>query len=40
LEEDRSIEATLDLGWKVVSMLPREELHRVTEEEIRKHHGR
>jgi V/A-type H+-transporting ATPase subunit B len=37
--EDRSIEATLDLGWKVVSTLPREELYRMTQEEINKFYG-
>jgi V/A-type H+-transporting ATPase subunit B len=39
-DEDRSIEQTLDLGWKVLSALPREELHRITEEEIRKYYGK
>ncbi len=39
-DEDRSIEQTLDLGWKVLSILPREELHRITEEEIRKYYGK
>ncbi len=39
-EEDRSIEQTLDLGWKILQSLPREELHRITEEEIRKYYGR
>jgi V/A-type H+-transporting ATPase subunit B len=39
-DEDRSIEQTLDIGWKVVSVLPREELHRITEEEIRKYYGK
>jgi len=38
-DEDRSIAQTLDLGWKVLSMLPKEELHRITEEEIRKYYG-
>jgi V/A-type H+-transporting ATPase subunit B len=28
--EDRSIEETLDLGWEVLSLLPRDELHRVS----------
>jgi V/A-type H+-transporting ATPase subunit B len=37
-DEDRSMEYTLDLGWKVLSILPREELHRVTPEEIREHY--
>jgi V/A-type H+-transporting ATPase subunit B len=39
-EEERSIEETLDLGWKVLSALPREELHRITEDEIRKYYGK
>ncbi len=34
--ENRSIEQTLDLGWEVVSILPEEELTRVTEEELEK----
>ncbi len=40
LEEDRSIEQTLDLGWEILQTLPREELHRITEEEIRKYYGK
>jgi len=32
--EDRTIEETLDLGWKSLKKLPPEELHRVTEEEL------
>jgi len=39
-DEDRSIEQTLDLGWEVISALPREELHRITEEEIKKYYGK
>jgi V/A-type H+-transporting ATPase subunit B len=39
-DEDRSIEQTLDLGWNVLSVLPREELHRITEDEIRKYYGK
>jgi V/A-type H+-transporting ATPase subunit B len=31
---DRSIEETLDLGWKALRLLPVEELHRLTEDEI------
>ena len=38
--EDRSIEQTLDLGWKVISILPREELYRITDEEIEKFYGK
>ncbi|KPL02961.1 MAG: ATP synthase subunit B, partial [Planctomycetes bacterium SM23_65] len=33
--EERSIEQTLDLGWKVLTLLPRAELYRVSEDEIR-----
>jgi V/A-type H+-transporting ATPase subunit B len=39
-DEERSIEQTLDLGWEVLQELPREELHRLTEEEIRKYYGK
>jgi V/A-type H+-transporting ATPase subunit B len=37
-DEDRPMVETLDLGWKVLSILPREELHRVTQEEILKYY--
>jgi len=37
--EDRSIEQTLDLGWEVISILPEEELTRVTEEELDKYYA-
>jgi V/A-type H+-transporting ATPase subunit B len=40
MNEDRSIEETLDKGWECLSLLPQEELHRVTEEEIEKYYGR
>lgn len=33
-DEDRSIEETLDLAWQALSILPSEELQRLTEEEI------
>jgi V/A-type H+-transporting ATPase subunit B len=39
-DEDRAIEETLDIGWKVISLLPKEELHRITEEEIGKFYGK
>jgi len=39
-DEDRSIDQTLDLGWKVISILPREELHRISEEELTKFYGK
>ncbi|MBQ0039412.1 MAG: V-type ATP synthase subunit B [Treponema sp.] len=35
--EDRSIEETLDLGWKILSILPREELYRIKDELIEKY---
>jgi len=35
--ENRSIERTLDLGWKTLTMLPREDLLRVKEEFITKY---
>ena len=31
---NRTIEQTLDIGWKLVSMLPREELTRLSREEL------
>ncbi len=36
--ENRSIEETLDLGWELLSMLPKEELDRVDEETLSKHY--
>ena len=33
-DENRSIEETLEIGWKLLSMLPREELTRLTDKEI------
>jgi V/A-type H+/Na+-transporting ATPase subunit B len=36
--ENRSIETTLDLGWDVLSLLPREELHRVSDEMLKEHY--
>ena len=38
MDEDRSIEQTLDLGWEALSLLPGEELQRLTEEEIAQHY--
>jgi len=35
--EDRSIDQTLDLGWKILTYLPKEELLRVTPAEIEKY---
>ncbi|MFH1416382.1 MAG: V-type ATP synthase subunit B [Elusimicrobiota bacterium] len=35
--EDRSIEYSLDLAWSLLAMLPREELKRVKEEQIKRY---
>jgi V/A-type H+-transporting ATPase subunit B len=34
MQEERSIEETLDIGWELLSLLPRSELTRVREEEL------
>ena len=36
--ENRSIETTLELGWDVLSMLPREELHRMSDALMDQHY--
>jgi V/A-type H+-transporting ATPase subunit B len=36
--EDRSLEQTLDLGWRLLSLLPRSELSRVSEDVLDKHY--
>lgn len=36
--ENRSIATTLDLGWDVLSLLPRDELHRVSDEMLKQHY--
>jgi V/A-type H+-transporting ATPase subunit B len=36
-DEDRSIEETLTIGWKLLSILPRNELKRVKEKQIEKY---
>ena len=38
--ENRSIETTLELGWDVLSLLPRDELHRVSDALIAEHYHR
>src|SRR5512138_1266191 len=35
---NRTIEQTLDIGWKLVSMLPREELTRLSRDEIKQYY--
>jgi len=37
-DEDRPIEQTLEIGWDVISLLPRSELHRFTEDELHEHY--
>lgn len=37
-DENRLMDATLDLGWNLLGMLPREELDRVDEEVLNKHY--
>lgn len=37
--ENRTIEYTLDLGWKLLSILPKEELDRVDDEMLAKHYN-
>ena len=39
-DENRDIETTLDIGWQVLSQLPKEELYRMSEEEINKYYGK
>jgi len=36
--EDRSITQTLDLGWQIISILPKEELHRIPEEMLKQYY--
>jgi V/A-type H+-transporting ATPase subunit B len=38
--ENRTIERTLDIGWHVLSILPREELTRVRDDEIEQYYGK
>ena len=37
-EENRSIEQTLDLGWKLLGMLPKSELDRVSDQTLEKYY--
>jgi V/A-type H+-transporting ATPase subunit B len=36
--ENRTIERTLEIGWKLLSMLPKGELTRVTLDEIKQYY--
>ena len=38
MRENRTIERTLNLGWKILSLLPREELTRIKEDELEKYY--
>src|SRR5512143_2623344 len=38
LTENRTMEQTLDIGWRLLSMLPKEELTRVSLDEIKKYY--
>ncbi|MCQ4336209.1 MAG: V-type ATP synthase subunit B, partial [Sulfolobales archaeon] len=38
LNENRSIEQTLDIGWEVLSILPESELVQLKPEQIKKYH--
>ena len=37
-ETDRSIEETLEIGWKLLSILPKSELKRIKDEFIEKYY--
>ena len=37
---DRSIEATLDLGWKLLRILPRSELKRISDRLLDEYYGK
>jgi V/A-type H+-transporting ATPase subunit B len=39
-EDDRSIEETLKLAWKLLSTLPKEELKRIDEKHIKEYYGK
>jgi V/A-type H+-transporting ATPase subunit B len=37
-EENRSIEQTLDIGWQMLSLLPKDELYRIAKEDIQRYY--
>jgi len=39
-ESDRSIEETLNIGWKLLSILPRSELKRISDELLNQYYGK
>ncbi len=38
--ENRSIDQTLDIGWRILATLPRSELYRVSEETLARRFGK
>jgi V/A-type H+-transporting ATPase subunit B len=38
-EENRELEQTLELGWKLISMMPRESIKRIKEEYVEEHYN-
>ena len=39
-ETNRSIEETLDLGWKLLAILPRSELKRISDKLLDEYYGK
>ena len=39
-DTNRTIEETLDLGWKLLSILPRSELKRISDQMLDEHYGK
>ncbi len=39
-DNDRSIEETLEIGWKLLSMLPRAELKRIDDKFLDQYYGK
>ena len=39
-DTNRPVEETLDLGWKLLSLLPRSELKRIGDEMLDRYYGR
>ena len=37
---DRSVEETLDIGWKLLKILPRSELKRISDDLLKKYYDR
>lgn len=37
-EENRAIEQTLEIGWRMLSLLPRDELYRIAQEDIQRYY--